>query len=68
MRLALEDFKALLSPAAEPYLEQMAQRAKLETSRHLGIQYICLHRFTLQITVKTIVSIADLTVITIFTV
>ena len=33
---SIEDFKALLSPAAEPYLEQMAQRARLETSRHFG--------------------------------
>lgn len=32
----IEDFKALLSPAAEPYLEQMAQRARLETSKHFG--------------------------------
>ena len=32
----IEDFKALLSPAAEPYLEQMAQRARLETRRHFG--------------------------------
>lgn len=32
----LEDFKALLSPAAEPFLEQMAQRAKIETSKHFG--------------------------------
>lgn len=32
----IEDFKALLSPAAEPYLEKMAQRARLETSRHFG--------------------------------
>ena len=32
----IEDFKALLSPAAEPFLEQMAQRARLETSRHFG--------------------------------
>lgn len=31
-----EDFKALLSPAAEPFLEQMAQRARLETSKHFG--------------------------------
>ena len=30
------DLKALLSPAAEPFLEQMAQRARLETSRHFG--------------------------------
>ncbi len=32
----VEDFKALLSPAAEPFLEQMAQRAGRETSKHFG--------------------------------
>lgn len=32
----IEDFKALLSPAAEPLLEQMAERARLETSKHFG--------------------------------
>lgn len=32
----LEDFKALLSPAAEPFLEQMAQKARMETSKHFG--------------------------------
>ena len=32
----IEDFKALLSPAAEPFLEQMAQRASLETAKHFG--------------------------------
>ncbi len=32
----IEDFKALLSPAAEPFLEQMAQKARLETSKHFG--------------------------------
>lgn len=32
----IEEFKALLSPAATPYLEKMAQRAKIETSRHFG--------------------------------
>jgi len=31
-----EDFKALLSPAAEPFLEQMAQRARSETGKHFG--------------------------------
>lgn len=35
-RCSLEDFKALLSPAAAPYLEQMAQKAKMETSKHFG--------------------------------
>ena len=33
---SIEDFKALLSPAAEPFLEEMAQRARMETSRHFG--------------------------------
>ena len=33
---SVEDFKALLSPAAAPFLEEMAQRAKLETGRHFG--------------------------------
>ena len=32
----IEDLKALLSPAAEPLLEEMAQRARLETSKHFG--------------------------------
>ncbi len=35
-RCSIEDFKALLSPAAEPFLEQMAQKAKIETSKHFG--------------------------------
>ena len=33
---SIEDFKALLSPAAEPFLEEMAQKARIETSRHFG--------------------------------
>lgn len=33
---SIEDFKALLSPAAEPFLEMMAQRASCETSSHFG--------------------------------
>ena len=33
---SVEDFKALLSPAAEPFLEEMAQRARTETSKHFG--------------------------------
>ena len=32
----IEDFKALLSPAAEPFLEKMAQKARTETSKHFG--------------------------------
>lgn len=33
---SVENFKALLSPAAEPFLEEMAQRARMETGRHFG--------------------------------
>ena len=33
---SVEDFKALLSPAAEPFLEEMAQKARMETSKHFG--------------------------------
>jgi 2-iminoacetate synthase len=32
----IEDLKALLSPAAEPYLEQIAQKACVETKKHFG--------------------------------
>ena len=32
----IEDFKALLSPAAAPYLEQMARKAENETKKHFG--------------------------------
>lgn len=32
----IEEFKALLSPAAEPFVEKMAERAKIETSKHFG--------------------------------
>ena len=31
-----EDLKALLSPAAAPFLEKMAERARIETRRHFG--------------------------------
>ena len=33
---SVEDFKALLSPAAEPFLDEMAQKASLETKKHFG--------------------------------
>ncbi len=35
-RRTIGDLKALLSPAAEPCLEQMAEAAQRETSRHFG--------------------------------
>ena len=33
---SIEDFKALLSPAALPFLEEIAQAAQLETRKHFG--------------------------------
>lgn len=35
-QLDIEDFAALLSPAAEPFIEEMAQKAKQETAKHFG--------------------------------
>ncbi len=35
-RCSVEDFKALLSPAALPFLEQMAKKARFETQKHFG--------------------------------
>lgn len=35
-RCTVENFKALLSPAALPFLEEMAKKAKIETSKHFG--------------------------------
>ena len=32
----VEDFAALLSPSAQPFLEQMAQKAQKETRKHFG--------------------------------
>ncbi len=34
--IGIEDFKALLSPAAEPFLEQMAEKSRIETRKHFG--------------------------------
>ncbi|MCI5794803.1 MAG: 2-iminoacetate synthase ThiH [Ruminococcus sp.] len=34
--IGIEDFKVLLSPAAEPFLEQMAEKARIETRKHFG--------------------------------
>ncbi len=35
-RLNLDDFKALISPAASPYLEEMAQQSRMKTLRRFG--------------------------------
>ena len=35
-QLSIDDYAAILSPAALPYLEEMAQKAMLETRKHFG--------------------------------
>jgi 2-iminoacetate synthase len=35
-RISIDDLQALLSPAAAPFLERMAERARAETVRHFG--------------------------------
>lgn len=35
-QLSIEDFRAVLSPAAMPYLEDMARKAMVETRKHFG--------------------------------
>ena len=35
-RCSIDDFKALLSPAADKYLEQIAEKASLERRKHFG--------------------------------
>lgn len=35
-QLSLEDYAVILSPAALPYLEEMARKAKAETRKHFG--------------------------------
>ena len=40
---SIDDFKALLSPAAEPFLEEMAHLAQKETRKHFGN---CVYMFT----------------------
>ena len=52
----IEDFQALLSPAALPLLEEIAQAARVETRKHFGNSVYMLHQFTSRITVKTIAS------------
>jgi len=60
-----EDFAALLSPAAEPFIEEMAQCAKVEKENHFGNSSVFLRRSISPIIVKIIVSTAGLTVITV---
>lgn len=58
-----KELKALLSPAAEPFLEEMAQKAQSETLKHLETAFMFLRLFIFPIIVKIIVFIVVLTVI-----
>ena len=60
----IEDFKALLSPAAAPYLEQMARKAEELTKNHFGNTFLLL--FILPIIVRITVFIAASTATTIY--
>lgn len=51
--LSFEDFAALLSPAAQPFLEQMARRAKEERESTSATMCCCSHRCTSPTTAKT---------------
>lgn len=61
-----EDFRALLSPAALPFLEEIAQQAKVEKESILAIQFVSLPLSILLITVKTSVSTVALIATTTF--
>ena len=60
---SIEDFKALLSPAAAPYLEAWQERQRRSRKTILGILYIFLLLFTLPITARITVFTAVLTAI-----
>ena len=64
---SIEDFKALLSPAAQPFLEQMAEKLLWSVATISATVCIFSHRFILPITVKIIAFTVVLIVITIFT-
>lgn len=66
-RCSIEDFKALLSPAAEPFLEKWHSAPSVKRVTTSVILPTFSHRCILQITVKITVFTAVLTAITIFT-
>ena len=57
---SVDNFKALLSPAALPFLEEIAQKAQKETRKHFGNSVAILLRYILQTTAKIIVFTVDL--------
>ena len=56
--LDVQDFMALISPAAEPYLEQMAQLSYKYTRERFGIRCRCSFLYILPTLVPIHVSIA----------
>ena len=64
--LSPEDFAALLSPAADPFLEEMAHRAQQETRKHFGNSVMMFTPCTLPTTAKITASTAALTATTKF--
>ena len=61
---SIEDFKALLSPAAAPYLEQMARKAEEITKNHFGNTVYIFTPLYIAIIVRTTAFTVDLTVTT----
>ncbi len=58
-----EDFAALLSPAALPFIEEIARQRRLRQENILETASICSHRSILRIIVKIIAFTVDSTVI-----
>ena len=63
-----KDFAALLSPAALPFLEEIAQAASARPESTSATALICLRRCTLPTTARTTAFTVDLTVTTRFAV
>lgn len=63
---SVEDFKALLSPAAEPFWSAWHSVQRSRQASISEIRCICSHRFILQTTARITVCIADLTATTTF--
>jgi 2-iminoacetate synthase len=57
-RRNLEDFKALISPAAKPYLEQMAKLSQEITQKRFGKPFSCIFPCICQMSVRIFAPIA----------
>ena len=63
-RCGEDELRALLSPAAAPFLEKMAERARAETVKHFGSPSTSLPRSTSRTTARTTASTAASTATT----